>query len=443
MRRVLVSVLLSVFAAGAVSAVPAGALTAVDTTGTTYSTDRVVVPMVFPIAGPASLTSLSDTYLVCRSGCARKHMGQDLMGAKMTPVLATFNGVISSLKRETRVGDGNYLVLNGDNGWSTVYLHINNDTPGTDDGRGTASYAFPKGIEVGTRVMAGQLIAWRGDSGNAESTGSHVHFELRKGSGWSGVVYNAYPSLLAARRLAVPGPSGPHPDASLLRSATGAVFVTEGSIKRPVSAGVLAANGLSVASAVSTTAAELLLYRTGPALSLRDGALVSDPAGAVWRVLGQTRYAVTPAAGQRVFPVADADLAGLTVIEAPVGPTAGMLVRTGGKVYAVSASGELQQVTSYTMASWGWTGADVVDLPVTDAPLDLPLGPPLALRAGSLVNIGGMGAAVISGGTVRRLWDAREINAYGYAGKLRLNVPGSLVTGLPVREIAGQAALGR
>ncbi len=453
MRLLLASVVAAVLAAGSA---PVLAGTAVDTTGTTYATDRVVVPMTFPIVGA---TSFSDTYLTCRSGCARKHMGQDLMGAKMSPVLATFNGTISSLRREASPGSGNYLVLTGDNGWSTVYLHVNNDNPGTDDGRGTANWAFPKGIETGVRVMAGQLIAWRGDSGNAESTGAHIHFELRKGSGWGGVVYNAYPSLVAARRLAAPLPSGPHPDGSLLRSPTGVLFVTAGAFKRVVTPSVLAANGLSAANAVNATAAESLLYKTGPPLGVRDGALVRDPSGAVWRVLGRTRYAVTPGAGQRVVPVATADVAGLTVLDAPATPTSGMLVRTEGKIYAVDAFGVLHQVNSYVMASWGWSAADVVDLPApVDPPVDPSLDPspdpsldpelppagpefgdPLGFRDGTLANVGGRGPAVLSGGVVRRLWDTREIAAYGYAGKPRLNVPGSLVTGLPNGEIAGPA----
>lgn len=415
---------------------PASAMTALDSTGTTYSTDRVVVPLVFPVVGP---TSLTDTFLACRSGCTRKHMGQDLMGPKMSPLVAACTGAVVSLKREQAVGGGNYLVLACNQGaaagWSVVYVHVNNDTPGTDDGQGTASFAFPKGIEVGSRVLAGQLVGWRGDSGDAETTGPHLHFELRKGDGWRGTVYNAYPSLLAARRLTAPTASGPHPDHSLLRSSTGALFMTDGALKRLVSLGVLAANGLSAASSVPATSAEFLLYKTGPPLTLRDGALVQDPAGDVWRVVGSTRYPVVPAIGQRVLPVAAADLAGLTVGPAPSSPfTSGVLVRSLGKVYVVSADGLLRQLTSYTMASWGWTNADVVDLP-PDVPFDV--GEPMGLRDGTLLNVGGVGPAVVSASALRRLWDTREIVAYGYAGLPRLNVPAALVAGLPVGEIAG------
>ena len=36
------------------------------------------------------------------------------------------------------------------------------------------------GVAVGSEVRKGQLIGWVGDSGNAESTTPHTHFELRK-----------------------------------------------------------------------------------------------------------------------------------------------------------------------------------------------------------------------------------------------------------------------
>jgi len=165
---------------------PALAVIKTDTTGSQYEeTARVVVPMLFPVAGPSSLTSYSDNWLACRSGCTRKHMGQDLMGPKMTPLIAPFDGVVTSIKRETTVGSGNYLTIAADEhsraaGWAVVFIHVNNDTPGTDDGKGTANWAFPAGNAPGARVLAGQLVAWRGDSGNAEGTGPHLHFELRK-----------------------------------------------------------------------------------------------------------------------------------------------------------------------------------------------------------------------------------------------------------------------
>lgn len=420
------------------TAAPASALTAVDSTGTTYSTDRVVVPLVFPVIGA---TSYTDTFLSCRSGCARKHMGQDLMGPKMSPLVAACDGTVVSLKRETTVGQGNYLVIACDHGagsgWSAFYLHVNNDTPGTDDGKGTKSWSFPTGIALGVRVLAGQLVAWRGDSGNAESTGPHLHFELRKGSGWSGIVYNAYPSLQAARRLASARPSGPHPDGTLIRIPNGDLYLVNGLLKRRVTPGVLAANGLSAAAALPVASGEQARYGTLGPLALRDGALVRDPAGAVWRVLGRTRYPVTPTTGRRVTPVTALDLTGLTVVAAPVSPlTSGVLVRAAGKVYEVGTDGQAHAVGPAAMVSWGWSSADVVDLPA-DAVLPR-IAMPLGLRDGTLVQVLNVGPAVVSGGVIRRIWDPREVTAYHYSGRPRLLVPASLLTGLPVGEIAAR-----
>ncbi|MCU1595898.1 MAG: N-acetylmuramoyl-L-alanine amidase [Frankiales bacterium] len=436
MRRV--SVLISALLLGFLAVPSSASPTLVDTTGTAYSMDRAVVPILFPVLGP---TSYSDNYLACRSGCARKHMGQDLMGPKMSPLVAACDGTVASLKRESSVGEGNYLVLACDHGkaagWSAVYLHINNDTPGTDDGRGTASYAFPKGIAVGVRVLAGQLVAWRGDSGNAESTGPHLHFELRKGYSWGGVVYNAFPSLQAARHIAAPTASGPHPDGTLIRTPQKDLYVISNLQKRLVTPGVLSANRLSGANAIDVTAAESARYLTLAPLWPRDGALLKDQDGAIWRVLGSHRYLATPNADEPVFPVPASDLARLQVMDAPVLPfTSGMVIRTSSGTFEIGQDGQLHSVYPTLMASYGWTQQDVV--PVA-ADLELPwsVGDPLGFRDGTLALIPGKGVAVLSGGVVRRVWDTRELNAYGYAGKPRLSVAASSVAGLPEGEVAG------
>ncbi|MES2465051.1 MAG: CAP domain-containing protein, partial [Armatimonadota bacterium] len=124
---------------------------------------EAVVPMVFPVLGNCRW---SDTYGAPRGGGTRKHQGQDLPAPKMRPLLACFDGVWT--------GGG----IRGDNGCYATYMHINNDTPGTDDGRGGEEFASPPGIWPGTHVKAGQHVAYCGDSGNAEDTISHLHFEL-------------------------------------------------------------------------------------------------------------------------------------------------------------------------------------------------------------------------------------------------------------------------
>jgi murein DD-endopeptidase MepM/ murein hydrolase activator NlpD len=435
----------------ALTAPSAGAAPTTDTDGQVYDTARVVVPLVFPVAGGSS--ALSDTFLTCRSGCARHHMGQDLMGPKMTPLVATFDGVVTSLTRATKPGGGNYLTITADRGpaagWTAVYVHVNNDTPGTDDGKGTAQWSFPAGIAQGARVLAGQLVGWRGDSGDAETTGAHLHFELRKGRGWGGTVYNAYPSLRAARRLAAPTPSGPHPDGSLMRHPTGLLFQVDGAAKRPVTPAVLAANGLRAADAVPMTAAESLGYGTSSPVPLRDGTIARDPAGTTWLVTGGGRVAVTPAdlaalgrTTPRIWPVPAADLAALPVAPAvPASPLyPGALVRAAASadVQYVDAAGNRRLVDAVTRASHRWTDQDVAVLP--DVPPAARRGQvlgagPLPLRSGTLVQTPSHLVGVVSGGRFRRIWDSRMVAAYGYTGKPRLLVPTEVVRALPTAEL--------
>ena len=130
--------------------------------------------IIFPVQGGAIFY---DDFGDARSG-GRLHEGNDLMAPKMTPILAAQGGrIVSAATLEPTYG---YMIsIAGDDGYKYNYLHINNDTPGTDDNLGGASYAYASGIQNGVQVTQGQHIAWVGDSGNAESAGSHLHFEIR------------------------------------------------------------------------------------------------------------------------------------------------------------------------------------------------------------------------------------------------------------------------
>jgi murein DD-endopeptidase MepM/ murein hydrolase activator NlpD len=153
--------------------------------------------MVFPVVGQVTFT---DTFGAARDGGRRRHEGQDLMGAKMAPLVATVDGVITKLTiPESAYGYA--IVLTGDDGWMYRYIHVNNDSLGTDDDHAPLDLVYGPGIRKGVHVRAGQLLGYLGDSGNAESTRPHVHFELRSPED---VAVNAYNALLHAPHIDYP-----------------------------------------------------------------------------------------------------------------------------------------------------------------------------------------------------------------------------------------------
>jgi hypothetical protein len=107
------------------------------------------------------------------------------------------NATVVELRHQS---SGNSLYLKGDDGWYYCYLHINNDDPGTDNAANQFKYAFAPGMAVGKRVLKGELVAYLGDSGNAEGTGAHLHFEIRMpNTKWyNAAAVNAAYSLTAA-----------------------------------------------------------------------------------------------------------------------------------------------------------------------------------------------------------------------------------------------------
>jgi hypothetical protein len=148
--------------------------------------------IIFPVQGGASFT---DDFGDARSG--HVHEGNDLIAPKMTPILAARGGRIVFAPM-TEPSYGYMLSIAGDDGYTYNYIHINNDTPGTDDGLGGPQYAYAPGITEGVTVTQGQHIAWVGDSGNAESTVSHLHFEIRLPDG---TAIDPYPYLNAALKI--------------------------------------------------------------------------------------------------------------------------------------------------------------------------------------------------------------------------------------------------
>ena len=153
--------------------------------------EDVSYDLVFPVDGQHHF---ADTFWAGRSHGF--HQGQDIMADKMTPVVAAADGYVRLVNWTSRDHMNRdrccSLVIRHDDGWESWYIHLDNDTTGTDDGEG---WGIKRAITPGVRVSAGQHIAWVGDSGNAEDVAPQLHFELHDPSG---TVVNPYSALVAA-----------------------------------------------------------------------------------------------------------------------------------------------------------------------------------------------------------------------------------------------------
>lgn len=136
-----------------------------------------VVDMTFPVAGSVRY---SNDYHQARSGGSRVHQATDLLGTKLQALHATVDGELCYVNGvdEPMPSWGYSITLCGDDGLEYRYIHINNDSPGTDDGAGGVQWAYAPEAREGRRVARGQFLAYMGDSGNAEDTTAHLHFEM-------------------------------------------------------------------------------------------------------------------------------------------------------------------------------------------------------------------------------------------------------------------------
>jgi hypothetical protein len=126
------------------------------------------------------------------------HEGIDIMASRKAPVLAVEPGTIKFWTTSWRAGC--MLYLYGESGTTYNYIHLNNDLGDENDNRGSCvpGVAYAKGLRNGAKVEAGEMIAYNGDSGDADGIHPHLHFEVHPGG--SGLA-NPYKHLLRARRL--------------------------------------------------------------------------------------------------------------------------------------------------------------------------------------------------------------------------------------------------
>jgi len=140
---------------------------------------------VFPVYGPSSF---GDTFGAFRGDVAGQwHHGDDLFAPLGAPILACADGTVFSVGWND-VG-GNRLWLRDSQGNEFYYAHLS---------------AFTPLARNGMQVKAGEMLGFVGNTGDAQGTPTHLHFEVHPAAllfmGYDGAV-NPTPYLNAWKHL--------------------------------------------------------------------------------------------------------------------------------------------------------------------------------------------------------------------------------------------------
>jgi murein DD-endopeptidase MepM/ murein hydrolase activator NlpD len=167
---------------------------------------------VFPVYGASSYI---DTFGAARSDVTYHH-GDDIFGQLGQPLVAVANGTVFSVGWN-KIG-GNRLWILDEQGNQFYYAHLS---------------AFSTAAVNGARVKAGQVVGFLGNTGDAEGTPYHLHFEVHPVSllylGYDGAVDPTpyldawshqqdlpFPVAAGWAPIVPGGPAAPEPGAILL-----------------------------------------------------------------------------------------------------------------------------------------------------------------------------------------------------------------------------------
>lgn len=280
------------------SAVPAEAVETAHQFG-----EVVDYPLVFPVGGGATTGGRSGFWDSRADGT---HHAQDILAPKLTPLYSVAAGTIGYVNFSRNPDDLNperccSLVISHDDGWQSWYLHLNNDNPGTDDGR---AWGIAPGIAPGVHVQAGQLIGYVGDSGNCDTMAGcppHLHFELHDPAD---VIVDAYQALRAAEGIT---PACTAEDAAPLAALLGGTEVLRRGTSGPAVyelQGFLGLRGYDPGpldgSFSNSTYQAVRLFQQRRGLVV-DGAVGAQTRAAILAIARQTGFASLTAATDDVF----------------------------------------------------------------------------------------------------------------------------------------------
>ena len=141
-----------------------------------------------------STSALRDSFGDPRSG-GRRHEGIDIFAPRNTPVLSATEGYVLGVG-SNGLG-GNVVTIEGPAGWRHYYAHLERWSD----------------VRAGQWVEPGTILGYVGNSGNAASTPTHLHYGIYPSSGGA---INPYPLLARGpgpvmARHPVPGAGPPPP----------------------------------------------------------------------------------------------------------------------------------------------------------------------------------------------------------------------------------------
>jgi len=128
--------------------------------GGRYTLDIVVdASLGFPVAGRSN-AAVQSLFGAEREGGRRSHEGVDIFAPRGTPVLAISSGYVARID-ETNLGGKVIWVRDAHRNQAYYYAHLDQQL-----------------VSANTRVEAGDTLGLVGNTGNARSTPSHLHFGI-------------------------------------------------------------------------------------------------------------------------------------------------------------------------------------------------------------------------------------------------------------------------
>ena len=133
--------------------------------------------LAFPVAGKKS--NVGSFWGARRDGGRRKHKGIDIFARKGTPVVAICDGTIVT-KDHTPIGGKTLWLKSEDHSLTAYYAHLDKQR-----------------VSEGQHVRKGQVIGTVGNTGNARTTPSHLHFGIYTTKG----PVNPYPYVKSSPKV--------------------------------------------------------------------------------------------------------------------------------------------------------------------------------------------------------------------------------------------------